>query len=171
LRPADANEVVEAYRYVMQLRHKPAVLALSRQPLPTWTAQVRIGVWCWRTAPTPSGRSGVIPKLILNRLWKRSQSRRGGARDIARRGMRSRVSRASWTSLIFSPGVSRQRSAPKVKARVAVEQASTFGWSDMSARRPRDRDEDFRGLGAAQGASEEIWFRAGRGGGGAKEQL
>jgi transketolase len=35
LRPADANEVVEAYRYVMQLRHQPAVLALSRQPLPT----------------------------------------------------------------------------------------------------------------------------------------
>ena len=35
LRPADANEVVEAYRYVLQLRHKPAVLALSRQPLPT----------------------------------------------------------------------------------------------------------------------------------------
>ncbi len=35
LRPGDANEVVEAYRYVMQLKHKPAVLALSRQPLPT----------------------------------------------------------------------------------------------------------------------------------------
>ena len=35
LRPCDANEVVEAYRYVMQLRHKPAALALSRQPLPT----------------------------------------------------------------------------------------------------------------------------------------
>ena len=35
LRPGDANEVVEAYRYVMQLRHVPAVLALSRQPLPT----------------------------------------------------------------------------------------------------------------------------------------
>ena len=35
LRPGDANEVVEAYRYIMQLRHKPAVLALSRQPLPT----------------------------------------------------------------------------------------------------------------------------------------
>ena len=35
LRPADANEVVEAYRYIMQLRHQPAVLALSRQPLPT----------------------------------------------------------------------------------------------------------------------------------------
>jgi len=35
LRPGDANEVVEAYRYVMQLRHQPAVLVLSRQPLPT----------------------------------------------------------------------------------------------------------------------------------------
>ena len=35
LRPGDANEVVEAYRYIMQLRHKPAVLVLSRQPLPT----------------------------------------------------------------------------------------------------------------------------------------
>jgi len=36
LRPADANEVVEAYRYILQLRHQPAVLALSRQPLPTF---------------------------------------------------------------------------------------------------------------------------------------
>lgn len=35
LRPGDANEVVEAYRYVMQLRQRPAVLVLSRQPLPT----------------------------------------------------------------------------------------------------------------------------------------
>ena len=35
LRPGDANEVVEAYRYVMQLRHRPALLALSRQALPT----------------------------------------------------------------------------------------------------------------------------------------
>ncbi|WP_430641434.1 transketolase family protein, partial [Bradyrhizobium centrolobii] len=36
LRPADANEVVEAYRYVLELRHQPAVIALSRQPLPTF---------------------------------------------------------------------------------------------------------------------------------------
>ena len=35
LRPGDANEVVEAYRYLIQLRHEPAVIALSRQPLPT----------------------------------------------------------------------------------------------------------------------------------------
>jgi transketolase len=35
LRPGDANEVIKAYRYIMQLRHQPAVLVLSRQPLPT----------------------------------------------------------------------------------------------------------------------------------------
>src|SRR5689334_3507724 len=35
LRPADANEVVEAYRYSFKLRHKPTVLILSRQALPT----------------------------------------------------------------------------------------------------------------------------------------
>ena len=43
LRPADANEVVEAYRIVMQLRHQPAVIVLSRQPLPTFDPhQVRV---------------------------------------------------------------------------------------------------------------------------------
>jgi len=35
LRPGDANECVEAYRYIMQLTHEPAVLILSRQALPT----------------------------------------------------------------------------------------------------------------------------------------
>src|SRR5207245_9546482 len=35
LRPGDPNEVVEAWRVIMQLRHKPAVLVLSRQALPT----------------------------------------------------------------------------------------------------------------------------------------
>ncbi len=35
LRPGDANEVVEAYRYILQLRHQPAVLVVSRQALPT----------------------------------------------------------------------------------------------------------------------------------------
>src|SRR4029453_1172220 len=34
-RPADANEVAETWRYVVQLRHEPAVLILSRQALPT----------------------------------------------------------------------------------------------------------------------------------------
>src|SRR2546423_14612076 len=35
LRPADANEVREAWRVILQLRHVPAALVVSRQPLPT----------------------------------------------------------------------------------------------------------------------------------------
>ena len=35
-RSADANEVVGAYRCIMQLRHRPAAITLSRQPLPTF---------------------------------------------------------------------------------------------------------------------------------------
>ncbi|HZC65793.1 MAG TPA: transketolase, partial [Candidatus Dormibacteraeota bacterium] len=35
LRPADANEVVEAYKYVMKLHHEPVAMVLTRQNLPT----------------------------------------------------------------------------------------------------------------------------------------
>ena len=66
LRPADANEVVEAYRYIMQLRHKPAVIVLSRQPLPTFdrrqyasAAGVARGAYVMADAP------GGAPEIIL----------------------------------------------------------------------------------------------------------
>jgi len=58
----DANEVVEAYRYVMQLRHKPAVLALSRQPLPTLDRNKFASRQAWRTVLRACGRSGGNPK-------------------------------------------------------------------------------------------------------------
>ena len=54
LRPADANEVVEAYRYIMQLRHKPAVLVLSRQPLPTLDRRSMLRRPAFRKVPTCS---------------------------------------------------------------------------------------------------------------------
>ena len=36
MRPADANEVVEAWKVIMKLQHEPAVLVLSRQAVPTF---------------------------------------------------------------------------------------------------------------------------------------
>ena len=67
LRPGDANEVVEAYRYVMQLRHKPAVLALTRQasadagPKQVCASlpESLVAPTCWRIRP------GEIPEVIL----------------------------------------------------------------------------------------------------------
>src|SRR5437660_2457664 len=65
-RPGDANEVVEAYRYVMQLRHKPVVLALSRQPLPTldrsqYASASGVAQGAYVLADAPGGN----PELIL----------------------------------------------------------------------------------------------------------
>ena len=68
LRPGDANEVVEAYRYILKLRHQPAVIALSRQPLPTFdrgkyasAAGVARGAYVMADAPA-SGARAARPK-------------------------------------------------------------------------------------------------------------
>ncbi len=76
LRPGDANEVVEAYRYIIQLRHQPAVLALSRQALPTFD----------RTKYAPA--SGVARRVCTCRLGGRETRRdpdRFGQRSQSRR--------------------------------------------------------------------------------------
>ena len=65
LRPGDANEVVEAYRYVMQLRHRPAVMVLSRQPLPTldrtkYASAAGVARGAYVLADAPGGKPEVI---------------------------------------------------------------------------------------------------------------
>ena len=65
LRPGDANEVVEAYRYIVQLRHQPAVLALSRQPLPTldrkkYADAAGVAKGAYVLADAPGGKPEVI---------------------------------------------------------------------------------------------------------------
>lgn len=65
LRPADANEVVEAYRCSMGLRHRPAVLVLSRQPLPTldrgrYGSARGVSRGAYVQADAPDGKPDVI---------------------------------------------------------------------------------------------------------------
>jgi transketolase len=130
-RPADANEVVEAYRYVMQLRHKPAVLALSRQPLPTLdrgkyapASGVARGAYVLADAP------GGDPEVILIASGSEVSLAVAAHEKLAAEGIRSRVvSMPSWD--IFEHQTQEYRDSvlpPRVTARVAVEQASTFGW-------------------------------------------
>src|SRR6201997_3866677 len=65
-RPGDANEVVEAYRYVMQLRHRPALLVLSRQPLPTLDrSKYAPASGLARGAYVLADASGANPEIIL----------------------------------------------------------------------------------------------------------
>jgi transketolase len=131
LRPGDANEVVEAYRYVMQLRHQPAVLALSRQPLPTldrrtYAPATGVARGAYVLADPPGGNPDVILIASGSELSLAVQAHDTLVAD----GIRSRVvSMPSWE--IFDHQTPEYRDSvlpPTVKARVAVEQASTFGW-------------------------------------------
>src|SRR5258706_5492254 len=131
LRPADANEVVEAYRYIMQLRHQPAVLALSRQPLPTFDRKkyapasgVAKGAYVIADAP------GGDPELVLIASGSEVSLAVDAHEKLLAEGIRSRVvSMPSWEIFDFQTQEYRDSVLPpKVKARVAVEQASTFGW-------------------------------------------
>jgi transketolase len=131
LRPGDANELVEAYRYVMQLRHKPAVLALSRQPLPTLDRQkyepasgVARGAYVLADAP------GGNPELILIATGSEVILAAEAHEQLVGDGIRSRVvSMPSWE--IFEDQPQEYRDSvlpPHVKARIAIEQGSTLGW-------------------------------------------
>ncbi|TPW00490.1 MAG: Transketolase [Beijerinckiaceae bacterium] len=131
LRPADANEVVDAFRYVMQLRHQPAVLALSRQPLPTldrskYASARGVAQGAYVLADSPGAR----PEVILIASGSEVSLVVQAHETLRAEGIRSRVvSMPSWE--IFDHQTQEYRDsvlAPDVEARVAVEQASTLGW-------------------------------------------
>jgi transketolase len=131
LRPGDANEVVEAYRYIMQLRHQPAALVLSRQPLPTldrakYASATGVARGAYILADAPDANPEIIFIATGSEVILAVQAHE----QLVAEGIRSRVvSMPSWD--IFEHQSQEYRNSvlpPSVKARVAVEQASTFGW-------------------------------------------
>jgi transketolase len=131
LRPGDANEVVEAYRYVVQQRHQPAVLALSRQPLPTldrskYAPASGVARGAYVLADSPGGN----PEVIIIASGSEVSLAMQAHENLLAEGIRSRVvSMPSWDIFEHQPQAYRDGVLPPhVTARVAVEQASTFGW-------------------------------------------
>src|SRR5499433_3991594 len=131
LRPADANEVVEAYRYILQLRHKPAALVLSRQALPTidrdkYASAAGLANGAYVLADAPGRKPDVILIASGSEVILALQAHE----QLLSEGIRSRVvSMPSWDIFESQPQEYRERVLPSdVKARVAIEQASTFGW-------------------------------------------
>lgn len=131
LRPGDANEVVEAYRYIMQLRHQPTALILSRQPLPTldhskFAPAAGVARGAYVLADAPGGKPQVILIATGSELCLAVQAHEQLSAD----GIRSRVvSMPSWD--IFENQSHDYRSSvlpAEVTARVAIEQGSTLGW-------------------------------------------
>jgi transketolase len=131
IRPGDANEVVEAYRHVMQLRHRPALLVLSRQVLPTldrskYAAASGVARGAYVIADAPGGN----PEIILIATGSELSLAIDSHEKLVSEGIRSRVvSMPSWD--IFEHESQEYRDSvlpPHITARLAIEQASTFGW-------------------------------------------
>ena len=139
-RPGDANEVVEAYRYIMQMRHRPAVLALSRQPLPTLDRhKYAPATGVARGAYVLADAVGGKPEIILIATGSELSLAVQAHETLVREGIRSRVvSMPSWDVFELQPQDYRDSVLPPgIEARVAIEQASTFGWERYVGRKGR----------------------------------
>jgi transketolase len=130
-RPADANEVAETWRYVAQLKREPAVLILSRQALPTVDRSVMAPASeITKGAYVLVDADGGEPDVILIGTGSEVGLAIAAREELAGEGIRARV-----VSMPCSELFDRQPQAyrdevlpPSVKARVAIEQASTLGW-------------------------------------------
>jgi Transketolase, pyrimidine binding domain len=159
-RPGDANEVVEAYRFIMQLQHRPAVLVLSRQTLPTLdrakyapVSGVSHGAYVLADAP------GGAPEIILIATGSELSLAAQGVRQTrcrrreGARGVNAVVGRVRTTDT----GVSRHCLAAR---REAARRDRTSVDIRMGALRrgagARDRHADVRCVRATEGTAADI---------------
>jgi transketolase len=131
LRPADANEVVEAWRVIMQLHHQPVALILTRQAVPTldrtkYASAAGVAKGAYVLADASDGK----PDVLLLASGSEVSLCVDAYEKLKTEGIKARVvSMPSWE--IFEQQPREYRNSvilPAVTARVSVEQASTFGW-------------------------------------------
>ena len=135
LRPADANEVVEAWRVIMELRHEPVALILTRQAVPTldrakYAAADGVAFGAYVLADAMDGR----PDVVLLATGSEVPLCVEAYEHLTAEGIKARVvSMPSWE--LFERYCAdhpdyRERVLPtSVAARVSVEKASTLGWA------------------------------------------
>ena len=131
LRPADGNEVVEAWRVMLTLKHHPACLVLSRQKLPTFDrALYAPASGLAKGAYVMADSDGGAPEVVLIGTGGDVQFCVGAHEMLRGEGIRSRVvSMPSWELFEEQDAQYRQSVLPDaVTARVTVEQGSVLGW-------------------------------------------
>ncbi|WP_037472830.1 transketolase [Simplicispira psychrophila] len=131
LRPADANEVLEAWRVVMALKDRPASLVLTRQALPTldrtrYASASGVARGAYILADAPGGQ----PEVLLLATGSEVALCIQAFEQLQSEGIAARVvSMPSWG--LFEAQSTDYRHAvlpPEVLARVSVEEAATLGW-------------------------------------------
>ncbi|GAC1343573.1 MAG: transketolase [Acetobacteraceae bacterium] len=130
IRPADANEVAEAWRVALHMHDKPVALILSRQALPTVDRGTHApAAGLQRGAYTLADCEGT-PHLILIGTGSEVQLCLGAHTALTAEGVRARVvSMPSWELFESQDAAYRESVLPAaVTARLAVEQGSSMGW-------------------------------------------
>ena len=138
LRPADANEVAEAWRVVLGLQHQPACLILSRQNLPTLDrTRFAAANGVSRGAYVLADAGGGPPEVILIATGSEVALCIEAYEKLMAEGIRGRVvSMPSWELFELQDAAYREEVLPPaVTRRVAVEQASTLGWERYAGAR------------------------------------
>jgi transketolase len=131
LRPGDANEVTEAWKIIMPLRHQPVALVLTRQALPTldrtkYAAASGVAKGAYVLADAPD----TAPDVILIGTGSEVSLCVEAYEKLQAEGIKARVvSMPSWEIFEQQDSAYKESVLPaKVTARVSVEMASTFGW-------------------------------------------
>src|SRR5271163_4860122 len=135
LRPADANEVVESWKIIMGLKKEPAVLVLTRQALPTFDrTKYASAAGVARGAYILADAEGGKPQVILLATGSEVYLCIDAYEKLKGEGIKARVvSMPSWDLFEHQDQSYRdQVLPPDITARVAVEQASTFGWAQYT---------------------------------------
>jgi transketolase len=131
-RPADANEVAEAWRVIMQLHDVPAAMALSRQGLPTFDRTRYASAAGTAKGGYVLADSNGGPELILMGTGSEVQLCLNAYEELKKQGVRARVvSIPSWK--LFQQQTEEYRESvlpPAVRARVAVEAGTDLGWRE-----------------------------------------
>jgi len=132
MRPADGNEVTEAYRYAIEQNEAPVAMVLTRQALPVLEGTrekaregVRKGAY---VLADPA--NGAQPQVLLIATGSEVNLAVGAQRALADKGIAARVvSMPSWDRFEKQSAAYKESVLPSaIKARVCIEMASTFGW-------------------------------------------
>src|SRR5437867_3081330 len=150
LRPGDANEVVEAYKVILQHTHGPSTLVLTRQAVPTFdrtkyapAAGVAKGAYVLADA------AGGKPDVLLMASGSEVSLCVDAYEKLKAEGIEARVvSMPSWELFERQDASYKESVLPAtVTARVSVEMASTFGWERYTG--PKGKIIGMRSFGAS----------------------
>jgi transketolase len=128
LRPADAGETAEAWRFAMEHTEGPVFFSLTRQALPHVTAGKADGLR--RGAYVLAEAEGGDPQVIVIATGSEVSVALEAREALAGEGIRARVvSMPSWALFARQDRAYRdQVLPPAVRARVSIEAAHPMGW-------------------------------------------